>query len=180
MKLNALLIFMIAAVVLVAGCAAPKGPSADDAAAAEQVAAEQAAAEQAAAEDAAAMEAKVAGISFVSVPDEVVIGKNIEVTWTVSGDGPVKTAVFYSTKSKADVETITMDTYAGQYPKVMHEGEVGEYSASVPAGALIPWYMRAYAEVGGEGVWSEEVVVKTVVKLSDGDAMMEESDAMEE
>ena len=158
MKWNALLVFMVAALALVAGCAAPSGPAEPEPAAA--------APEPAPVDEPDVMEAKAAGIEFVTVPGEVLIGKKIAATWTVSGDGPVKTALFYSTKSKADVTDVTMSTYSGLAPRAMLEGEAGEYSAEFAIDAVIPVYVRAYADVGGEGVWTEESVVNIVVKLS--------------
>jgi|GEM_PF-6962278 len=168
---NSWLFVLVAAFVLVAGCAAPQAPA--------PVPQEPAAGETPAetpSDDGAMMES--GSVEFVSVPSEVLIGKPIEVTWKVEGDGAVETVVLHGTRSSSASEP-SMAAYQSFAPRAKLSGEAGEYSTSIIYGDPITVYVRAYAMVGENAVWSDERAVKIVTKLSSGAMMEDKGDAME-
>jgi hypothetical protein len=167
MKMKSLLFVLFAvAMVIVAGCAAPE---------AEEPAPAPAPAPEPAAPEPTPVEPSV---EFVSVPSEALIGKAATITWHVDGEGTAShTAVHWSTKSKANVEDLTVNTYSSMTPKggVVDADLPGDFSGDIVLDAPIPVYLRAHAVIDGVDYWTEESVVNFVVKMTEEAPMEEES-----
>lgn len=105
-----------------------------------------------------------ASVSITDIPETVVIGKPIDVKWSVSGKGAAETAVVYSTKSSGDAAP-TKDMYKSMSPRPALSADLpGDFETSFVMGELISVYVRAYATVDGTTSWSDEEVVQVTVK----------------
>ncbi|HSU73004.1 MAG TPA: hypothetical protein VLJ21_04100 [Candidatus Binatia bacterium] len=154
---NSWLFVLAVALMLVAGCSAPSGPAPGSSPAPGSNPSEGSGSNPAMAEG---------HVELTDVPSEVLIGKPVMLKWRVTGDGDVKTAVVYSTKSHADVDEPTMMTYQSSSPKVALTGTAGDFETSFQFDEPIKVYVRAYAIVGDKTVWSDEGVVTIVTKMS--------------
>ena len=165
---NSWLFVLVAALVLVAGCSAPSAPASVPG---------PAAGETPGADSSGSGSMASGGVEFISVPSEVLIGKPIEVSWKVSGDGAVETMVLHGTKSSTAADP-SVTAYQSFAPRAKLMGEAGEYKTSIVYGDPITVYVRAYAMVGGKAVWSDEKTVKIVAKMSATGAAVADEPAM--